>query len=330
MKEEKETVKEESVSEKPQKKKSFFWVILLLFFLLITSCFISLRSWLQPPGGRTNFLVLGVTGHDNFGGDLTDTMIYVSLDNQTGKVTLVSLPRDIWIPDLKIKINAAYHYGGFEMVKKTVSGITGQSVDYALLIDSNLFVKIIDFLGGVDINVKTGFEDKNYPIVGRENDLCNGDKELKCRYEDLIFQAGWQRMDGERALKYVRSRYSSGDEGTDFARSKRQENLILALKNKILSWDFLSHPQKSRQLINMILENIKTDVPQNKYWDLAKTGFRFRSDKLTTGVISDSFLINPKISKTYDNLWVLIPKDNNWSEVQKYIRCLEDGSPCQN
>jgi LCP family protein required for cell wall assembly len=306
---------------KPNLKKTIFWlgVGLVAFSLIILGVY----RFLKPPTGRTNILVLGMAGGDHIGSDLTDTIIFLAIDNQTGRTLVLSLPRDIWIALLRTKLNSVYHYEGLEGTKKIVGEILGQPINYGVLIDFDVFTKIIDSLGGVEIKVERTFDDYKYPIAGKENDECSGDPEYKCRYEHLHFEAGKQWMDGERALKYARSRYAEGEEGTDFARSQRQQRLLLAIKNKILSPRFFLDPRRSLQLIKVVGLNIKTDIPQEKYTDLFKIALRFKTKNLKMKVLNEGYLINPPPSKEkYDNQWVLVPKAGGWEEVQKHVRDL--------
>ena len=305
----------------PKRKKLFWGVLTGIFFLsLVVALF---YRGLIPPPGRTNLLLLGMTGEEQAGGDLTDTIIFVSVENQTGKTLAVSLPRDIWIAPIRAKLNSAYHYGGLDLAKATVSEILNQPVDYAVVIDSNLFIKIIEVLGGVKIEVEREFDDYKYPIPGKENDDCGGDLEYRCRYEHLHFDAGWQSMNGERALKYIRSRYAEGEEGTDFARSRRQQRLLLAVKNKLLTPAVLVNPRRLIQLFEVVTESIETDLPREKYSDFIKLTLRLRSKNLRVEVLGEDYLTTPLPSKEkYDNHWVLVPKTGDWNTVQEYVKKL--------
>ena len=104
------------------------------------------------------------------------------------------------------------------MSKSLVEKITSLPTHYAVVIDFSSFKEIIDALGGVKIDVANSFTDDLYPIEGREEDLCDGDKEFKCRYETIHFEKGINYMDGTTALKYVRSRNGDNNENTDIAR----------------------------------------------------------------------------------------------------------------
>ena len=221
------------------KKKIIFLALLILLFLgsfvfgffLKNNYFVGLKN----QNSRTNFLALGIRGYDANDSDLTDTIIFASLDKKTKKATLISIPRDLWVNDLQAKVNAAYHYGGFDLAKKTFAEILDQKIDYMVVVNFESFGKIVDVLGGVTVNVQKTFDDYKYPIAGKEDDLCDGDREFKCRYEHLHFDAELQNMDGQTALKYVRSRNAEGEEGTDFSRTARQQQLILGLKQKIMT-----------------------------------------------------------------------------------------------
>lgn len=287
---------------------------------------------LRPSPGRTNILVLGAAGKGHIGGDLTDTVIFLSMDHQTGRTLVLSLPRDIWIPALRTKLNSVYHYQGMDGTKKVVEEILNQPVNYGLLINFDVFTQIIDTLGGVEVEVERSFDDYKYPLPGRENDPCGGDPDYKCRYEHIHFDAGLQHMDGERALKYVRSRFAEGEEGTDFARSQRQQRFLVAIKNKILSPSILLDPQKPLQLIEVVTANLETDIPQEKYFGFAKLALKFRSENLWMEVLDENRLVTPPPSKAkYDEQWVLIPRTGDWGEIQEYVVCLiEEGRNCQN
>lgn len=310
---------------------------------------------LKKTESRINVLFLGIGGGKHDGPLLTDTIIYASIDPKLQKTTLISIPRDLWVPDLESankKINGAYAFGeeskkdgGLLLIKAVVEKILKQPVDYVLRIDFNGFVKAIDLIGGIDVNVQTGFEDLEYPISGKEADTCGFigeefDKKatssaifeaFPCRYEHLIFQQGMQRMDGERALKLVRSRHAIGSEGSDFARAKRQEIVIEAFKKKIFSLNTLFSPGKLMTLYAVFQNSIHTNIQQDEYDDFVKLAIKMRNTQINNVVFSytdpysnvQGIFINPLDSDLYDNQWVLIPRmgNGNFSEVQKHVRC---------
>lgn len=326
-----------------------FFLVLIGLVLLFTFYFSFLKVIRFARGlnfipkatqGRTNILLLGMGGEGHEAKDLTDTIIFLSLNFKTSKTLMLSLPRDIWIPSMRAKINTAYHYGeekqpggpaspqggGLILAKAAVSEILGQPIHYAVALDFDGFVKAVDVFEGVEIEVEKSFDDYRYPILGRENDDCDGDPEFACRYEHLYFEAGWQTMDGQRALKYVRSRNAEGEEGTDFARSRRQQRLLLAVRNKIFSPKTIFRPGKLRELIEVLKQSIKTDITPNDYPGLAKLTLKFKPEKMRTEVLD--FLVNPPLSATYDYHWVLVPPTSSWQEVHDYVLCLLEEKDC--
>lgn len=287
----------------------------------------SLNIQLQQSQDRTNFLLLGIGGGGHEGSDLTDTMILVSVNQTTGDVAMISIPRDIWVPSMRAKVNTAYYYGeekqlggGFVLVKSAVSEIVELPIHYAGLINFANFEKFIDSVGGVDINVQTAFDDYEYPISGRENDLCNGDPLTKCRFEHLHFDQGIQHMSGNIALKYVRSRHAIGDEGTDFARSARQENLIQAIKIKLVSKEVLANPAKIKSIYTSLTKSFTSDFNSDFYPAFLKLGLKAGKSKIRTLAISEDLLSNPPISARYDFQWVLVPKDGSFGNLSSYIK----------
>ncbi len=271
---------------------------------------------MRNSNGRTNFLILGIRGYEVADADLTDSIFFVSLDKNSKKAVLLSIPRDLWITGIQAKINTAYHYGGFELAKKTVADILGQSVDYMVVINFESFGEVIDVLGGVTVNVQRTFDDFKYPIAGKENDLCNNDSEFKCRYEQVHFEAGLQTMDGATALRYIRSRNAVGEEGTDFARSARQQQLVFALKQKILTPQVYLHPSKLYRLFAVFQRGMTVDINKKDYGNLALLLSKINWGQMKTAALNGNLLITPK--NHYSKQWVLVPRSGDWQEIQKF------------
>lgn len=299
-----------------------FLILLLLsgflaLYFLVVKPLGQLTAALPDHSGRTNFLLLGMAGGNHDGSDLTDTIIFASLNKSTGDTLLISIPRDLWIPSLRAKINTAYHYGeekqpgkgGFILAKSAISEAIDQPVDYIALIDFSVFAKAIDTVGGLDITVDRTFVDSKYPIPGQEADPCE-----PCRYETVKFEQSLQHMDGATALKFVRSRNAEGDEGTDFARSQRQVKVIRAFEKKFLS--------RLLQLKQIFAESVITDIPADKYFSLAKLGFKSIRKNPRTFAITEPLVYNPSISSAQDYQWVLLPKDDDFLSLASYVKNL--------
>lgn len=272
---------------------------------------------LKNQEGRINFLILGIRGFETNDADLTDTIIFISLDQKNKKAVLLSVPRDLWIEEIQAKINTAYHYGGFDLAKKTIAEVLGQEIDYMVVVNFESFGEIVNVLDGVMINVQRSFTDSRYPIAGKENDLCDGDKEFKCRYESIHFEAGEQQMNGETALKYIRSRNAEGEEGTDFARSARQQQLVLALKQKILTRNVYFNPSKVSRLFKVFQEYLVVDINRFEYGNLALLLARIDWNQMKVAALNGNLLTNPK--NHYSKQWVLVPKSGDWQGVQAFI-----------
>lgn len=293
--------------------------------------------------GRTNIILLGIGGGDHEGSDLTDTMMFISIDDSNNDTLILSIPRDLWMKSLKDKINTAYHYGeekkpggGFIMAKSVVEEVVNQPIQYAVIIDFSAFKKIIDITGGVDVNIDIAFEDKKYPIQGKENDFCAGDITFACRYETLKFEKGMMHMDGETALKYVRSRHAEGDEGTDYARSRRQRLVISALKAKLLRKEFIYDLGKLKDLLATLDYSVKADMDWSEKLSLARILYKINDGGVRHIVLDDGdinktrkgFLINPPLWK-YDGAWVLEPRTGNFSEIHEYVDCQLKDQDCK-
>src|SRR5262249_19278911 len=139
------------------------WKYLNVGVQVVTNNKIQLK---QSEQKKINLLILGVGGGNHEGPDLTDTIIFSSIDPKKKKVVLVSIPRDLWAPELQAKINTAYTYGeekekggGLLFAKAMVGKIVGQDIDYAIKIDFDGFTKAVDMVGGLDVDVANTFDD---------------------------------------------------------------------------------------------------------------------------------------------------------------------------
>ena len=144
-------------------------------------------------------------------------------------------------------------------------------------------------------------------------------------------------MDGETALEFVRSRHAVGTEGSDFSRSKRQEKVIKAFKDKILSAQTLINPAKILSLYNVLRGSIDTDIKQDEFDDFVRLAQKMKQTRINSAVIDigddkvqrPGLLIHPPITSDYNLEWVLIPRigNGNFTEIQKYIDCeIETGN----
>ncbi|EKE14661.1 MAG: cell envelope-related transcriptional attenuator [uncultured bacterium] len=289
--------------------------------------FIKTSGGFKQTEGLVNFLLLGVAGANNEGANLTDSIMVASFDLKNNSLYLVSVPRDIWSKNLQDKVNSAYYYGekrkkgdGFILSKTEIGDIVGLPIHYAILINFDQFSKLIDFLDGIEVIVENSFDDFKYPIAGKENDLCSGDKEFKCRYQHISFKKGPTHMDGVMALKFVRSRNAKGEEGTDFARGRREQKIIMAISDKILSRfkKFEFEASELEELYLLIDTLVKRDIENKEIVYLAKTFF---SQKIIIKniTLSKDFFIVPNY-QDYRGKYVLIPKDNDFKTIQNYIK----------
>ena len=282
---------------------------------------------LDNTNGVTNFLILGIRGEGTDSPNLADTIIVLSYNHETKTPTMISVPRDLWVPSLQTKINATYYYGekkdppaGIQMAQGAILEDLGLPIHYTAVINFTIFKETIDLLGGIDVDINPGFSDTEFPILGQENA-----QPISARFETITFATGSAHLNGDTALKFVRSRHSVGDEGTDFARSRRQQQVISALRQKMLTPSFLLDKNKLDAFFAILDRNLKTNITQNLYPTLAKIALDAKNNPVRSITFSDqpdengvTILYNPP-SKQYKGEWVLIPKDNNWSALKKYL-----------
>lgn len=309
---------------------------------------------LKEDDGRTNILLLGSDQRsygDQMYSELTDTIMIISVGKSTKDAVLISIPRDLWVQGSqggRFKINELYGwYGGKNGTGSTellgaVQDVLGIPVHYYGVVNFSLFEDVINILGGVDVNVETAFEDREYPVEGKEADKCGrSDMDIEdmaskgfsypeiypCRYERLAFVKGLTRMDGATALKYTRSRHGDSGEGTDFARARRQQNLIMAVRQKALSTQTLLDFPKIKSLFDLYSKNVDTNFDISSLQLLYTLSQSARFDNIRTLVLDDrsegedgGLLYAPTDLTLYGGKYVLIPKAGDYSQIHAYIQ----------
>jgi LCP family protein required for cell wall assembly len=282
----------------------------------------------KSDNGRVNILLLGIGGGTHEGPDLTDTIIVLSFHLTKKTLALISIPRDIWSDSLKDRVNSAYHYGeakkeggGLTLSSIIMEDIVGIPIQYTAVIDFSQFETLIDYIGGIDIVVPAAFTDTEYPIEGKENDECGGDPTYRCRYQTLTFEKGLQHMDGKRALMYVRTRHAEGGDGNDFARGRRQQDIIVAVKTKILSLSPWYHPAMSNQLFQFFNKATKTDLTVGQLLALAKLGMGIKSEDIQK-ISIEPYVTQAAVDK-YDR-YALDPIES-FEQIRAFIKTSLEG-----
>jgi len=304
------------------------------------------NSALKSNDGRTNILILGRGGASHEAPDLTDTMILLSIRLKDKHVSSISIPRDIWINSMKAKINSAYYYGdkkqqggGLILARDAVFQVTGLPVHYAVMVDFDGFKKAIDLVGGVEVEVKRGFTDEKYPIEDKGQGPASTRGELRAEgqgavvsgqptgvpvYETVKFDAGWQHMDGDTALRFSRSRYSiDPEEGSDFARSKRQQQILVALASKIKQKETALNADRIKQLRQIFDDYTETDLGDDEMLALGRIGIGINLQGIGQIALDEGtkeepgLLTNPPTAKY--GQWVLEPRAGDWGQIHEYI-----------
>lgn len=266
--------------------------------------------------GRVNILLTGIGGLGHDGPFLTDTIIIASLDLKTNQVALVSLPRDMSVPITNIgwrKINSINSIGevsnpghGAEYAAGEISTIFNQPIDYYARIDFSGFEKLIDELGGVDVYVEKSFVDNEFPA-----DYGDG-------FAPASFQQGWIHMDGHMSLVYARSRHGNNGEGSDFSRSQRQEKIIKAVKEKVLSLNTLFSLHRLGALYDAYKKNMETNLQPWEIIRLANIARGVDSTKIINKTFDD-LPGSPLYSTILNGAYLLLPHDQTYGEIRQII-----------
>ncbi len=353
--------------KKPREKskKRFFLFIPIAIILIVLIVFpiknifksfsvlsqITSNNSLQATDGRTNILILGLDKRAPQylqTGILTDTIIVISVGKTSSDIKIISIPRDLWV---KIKdgqfskINEVYVYGGGpETVAKVAGEVLGIPIHYFVVVGFDGFKDFVSTLGGVSVTVENTLDDYLYPIEGKEQDNCGlvpenlSEEEIQkslidacfvfeCRCEHVHIEKGEQVLDGETALKFVRSRHGENGEGSDFARAKRQQILIIAVKNKLLTMGVLTNPIKVKELYDLYKKYVITNIGIGEIDEFYNLSKNLNMDNIKMAVLNNGedeskggLFFTPQNSSLYGEKWVLIPRSGDFSQTHSFVQ----------
>lgn len=231
--------------------------------------------------GQMNILIAGKNGA------LMDVIMIANINPEKRRVTLVSVPRDLYYNNRKI--NSYYALYGMEEVKRILAKITGYQIDKFILVDMYAFIDVIDLIGGVDVHLDQAVIDPTYKV----ND--NG------VWSTLYYRAGDYHFSGKEALRVARTRHTT----SDFARAERQQMIIKAVQAKARKFGF-GDAGKLTEMAKAILNRTETDFALT---DAIPAYFRYQGFEIKSGnVVSDgnvlqsSYTGEAKVQKCLQNI----------------------------
>ncbi len=247
-------------------------------------------TWLStndPTKEKINILLTWVWWWVHQWTDLTDTIILASINTKKKIVTMLSLPRDLYVSYptwWAWRINELYtrwlknlsESKSMSFLKDKITEITWENIDYYVNIDFEWFVKFVDLIDWIKVDVPSDLTDTDYP-------------DDNWWYETFSVKKWVQNMNGQTALKYARSRHST----SDFDRSLRQQLVIKAIKDKLFKLEYIWNPLKIKSLFYAISSNLKTDLSLTDIISLAFLGKNIPNENIY------SFNLN---TSCYDNI----------------------------
>jgi len=273
-------------------------------------------------GERVNVLVMGIDRRPSEKCPCrSDVMMIASLDPKTNSAGLVTIPRDLYVPIPQVgedRINTALFYGalrknsggGPALAKETVEYNLGRRIHFYVLVDFNGFRRVVDTLGGIDICVPKAIDDPTYP-------------DENFGYRPIHIPAGCQHMDGETALEYARTRHVEND----FGRSRRQIQILLAIRDKAVRLDLLP---KLPALIQSMWGTLETDMQPQEVIALASAASKVKPENIKAATIDQTMTVEFRASTGADVLWPdrekigqmmerIIPSDTGTASQPKQI-----------
>lgn len=271
--------------------------------------------------GQINVLLLGIGGAGHDGPYLSDTIILAQIRPDDKKATLVSIPRDYQVnlgSSGFRKINNAFAEGfsknndwdeGGRTIRDAVSQMSGLQVPYFAVVDFQGFEKAIDLIEGVDITVDRTFTDTSFP-----------DDRTKGYLPPVTFEQGPEHMTGKRALQFARSRHAAGPEGSDFARSQRQQKIITAVKTKVIELNLVADAGKINDLLSVIGDHFHTNLSPGEMVRLYNLTKDYSSENLSSLSLDPSTdMICPQILESNGAYVLTLCPGKTRADLQRFF-----------
>ena len=281
-------------------------------------------GWKMKHDQRINILLLGYGGPGHDGPYLTDSVMLLSIRPGSHEAIMISLPRDLWVKipalpnnrNMSGKLNSAYAIGtdrvdypnvrsdwktatgGGDLAAATVSQVTGQPIDYWVGVDFKAFRDVVNALGGIKVNVPTTLDDPYFP-AGETTGMMH-----------IHIDAGSQQFDGERALEYARSRETT----SDFDRSRRQQLIMLAVRQRVFSVNAVPH---LLSLLSALQDNVRTNLRPAEMQQLASLAGHIRDQDIRRVAVDTSNFLRSGYSA--NGQYILQPLDPTYGALQRYL-----------
>jgi LCP family protein required for cell wall assembly len=256
----------------------------------------------SAPGSPFTVLLLGSDDDGKNKSPLTQSMILVRVEPATKHVTMLSIPRDLWVPvsscSCNAKIDAAYAYGGASAAIATVERNFHVHIDEYAWVGLQGLIKLIDRLGGVDLMVTNPVLDDQYPDDINSRFLYG--------YKRVAVLPGPQHLDGSRALQYVRSRHN--DINGDFGRSARQQQVLLAIKAKASTLNAADLPD----IVDTLKGNFTTSMGLDRVRSLLSVATAFDIANVKQIVLYVPTYTSYANGPAYGGQSVVVP---HWSQI---------------
>ena len=264
---------------------------------------------LEAVGGMTNILLIGLDARPGETTGRSDTMILLTLDAEHNCIKLTSFMRDLYveIPGRKNnRLNAAYVFGGPELLMKTMKKNFGIEVDHYVAVNFSILADVIDQLGGMVIDGPEKYLPRINAVIYQDN-LVLGLPDT----DGYIQEAGEQLLTGKQAQAYARYRYGTPD--GDFGRTVRQREVVLKCLEKIKS---LSMTELVQLAINN-LDNVSTDMSVIDMITLAPAAFQLKDSEVRELRIP---IDGAYSTKTISGMWVMVPNRNkNLKAITEFL-----------
>lgn len=273
---------------------------------------------------RVTILLMGLDYHDWRAGEgppRTDSMMLMTIDPITETAGMMSLPRDLWveIPGYGHgRINTAYFLGeqdrlpggGPELAVKTVEKFLGVPIQYYVQIEFYAFIDMVDHIGGIEVDVPEEIRVDPIALIDGQN--------------SLILDPGLNQLNGELTLAYARARET---EGADFDRADRQQQVALAIRNKILRLNMIpTLVAKAPALYNELAEGIKTNLTLEQMVSLGLLAMQIQPDNIARGVIAPPSMVTfERVVYGGEDADVLKPVPDKIRELRDRIFAAESG-----
>lgn len=330
----------------PKKKQIIIGIIMLLLIVIVV--FTRLKPYhtflsqemnvsplamvlgtldVQSVNDRVNILILGQAGNGADDPNFSQSLALASYDLETNKLTILTIPRNIWSDTIEGTLSAVYSFAETEktgagptLSKIEIGSLLGVQIQYLVQFRFAQVQELVEAVGDLTLSLPYALEDQRYLIPGMEDDECIGEPDFSCRYEEVSFPSGEVSMDAETVVKFLGSELDEESEAETMSSRVRHRLVTEAVFTQLIESFSGADIETISEKYTAISPLFWREFSEEELMSMVRTGVAKGGFEYSVESLPEELFEVPNIWD-YGGLYVFLPQDPSLQELQAYVGC---------